>query len=76
MGLEVFGVPAAGREEESDVEVTAKESEMEPREPEMSDENGDSSKSRFRMLLRGSIVFIVMFVTLWWLRSHGDEESE
>lgn len=76
MGLEVFGVPTPGGEDKADAEVTAQESGTEPGEPETSRENPDRSKSRFRMLLQGSIVFAVMFLALWWLLSRGAEESE
>jgi|GEM_PF-7100555 len=36
----------------------------------------DHSKSRRTKFLQGATVFIVMFVTLWWLLSRGEERSE
>ncbi|ELY39022.1 hypothetical protein C496_16562 [Natronorubrum tibetense GA33] len=36
----------------------------------------DQSKSRRTKFLQGAVVFIVMFVTLWWLLSRGEERSE
>jgi hypothetical protein len=36
----------------------------------------DRSKSRQIKVLQGSAVFVVMFVTLWWLLSHGEERTE
>jgi hypothetical protein len=36
----------------------------------------DHSKSRRTEVLQGGVVFIVMFVTLWWLLSRGEERTE
>jgi len=34
------------------------------------------SKSRRTTFLQGAVVFVVMFVTLWWLLSRGEEHTE
>jgi hypothetical protein len=39
-------------------------------------ESTDPSKSRRTKFLQGTSVFIVMFVTLWWLLSRGEERSK
>ncbi|ELY47026.1 hypothetical protein [Natronorubrum bangense] len=40
------------------------------------DESTDHPKSRRTTYLQGAAVFVVMFVTLWWLLSRGEEQTE
>jgi hypothetical protein len=36
----------------------------------------DHSKTRRTKFFQGTVVFIAMFVTLWWLLSRGEDRSE
>lgn len=40
------------------------------------EESTGHSKSRRTKFLQGAAVFIVMFVTLWWLLSRGEDRTE
>ena len=39
-------------------------------------ESTDQSKTGRTKFLQGTVVFIAMFVTLWWLLSRGEDRSE
>lgn len=40
------------------------------------DEPTARTKSRLITFLQGATVFVVMFVTLWWLLSRGERDAE
>lgn len=40
------------------------------------DDGSPKTKSRRKKFLQGAAVFLIMFVTLWWLLSRGEDSPE